>query len=74
MSYAVAADDEIPPDVRTFVVERDLAGLAVAFRGAQIDLHPRIETALGSAAPWLLAEAWGLEPAAVVPAARPTGW
>ena len=66
--YAVAAVDEIPPDVRTFVVERDLAGLAVAFRGAQIDLHlVRIETALGPGSAVLLAEAWGLEPAAVVP-------
>ena len=46
--YAVAADDAIPPDVRAFVVERDLAGLAVAFRGAQIDLQlVGIETTLG---------------------------
>ncbi|EFV92919.1 transcriptional regulator, AraC family protein [Dietzia cinnamea P4] len=66
--YAVAADDEIPPDVRAFVVERDLAGLAVAFRGAQIDLQlAGIETTLGAASAALLAEAWRLEPAAVVP-------
>ncbi|MBS7549386.1 helix-turn-helix transcriptional regulator [Dietzia massiliensis] len=65
--YAVAADDAIPPDVRTFVVERDLAGLAVAFRGAQIDLQlVGIETTLGPASAALLAEAWRLEPAAVV--------
>lgn len=65
--YAVAADDEIPPDVRAFVVERDLAGLAVAFRGAQIDLQlAGIETMLGPASAALLAEAWRLEPAAVV--------
>lgn len=65
--YAVAADDAIPPDVRAFVVERDLAGLAVAFRGAQIDLQlVGIETTLGPASAALLAEAWRLEPAAVV--------
>ncbi|MFC4754585.1 helix-turn-helix transcriptional regulator [Dietzia aurantiaca] len=66
--YAVAADDEIPPDVRAFVVERDLAGLAAAFRGAQIDLQlAGIETTLGPAGAALLAQAWRLEPAAVVP-------
>ena len=66
--YAVAADDEIPPDVRAFVVERDLAGLAAAFRGAQIDLQlAGVETTLGPASAALLAEAWRLEPAAVVP-------
>ncbi|MGX1856586.1 AraC family transcriptional regulator ligand-binding domain-containing protein [Dietzia sp. NPDC055340] len=66
--YAVAADDEIPPDVRAFVVERDLAGLAAAFRGAQIDLQlAGIETTLGPAGAALLAEAWRLESAAVAP-------
>ena len=66
--YAVAADDEIPPDVRTFVVERDLAGLAVAFRGAQIDLQLEgIETTLGPESAALLARAWGLGPEAVQP-------
>ncbi|MFL0579029.1 AraC family transcriptional regulator ligand-binding domain-containing protein [Dietzia sp. 179-F 9C3 NHS] len=66
--YAVASDDEIPPDVRAFVVERDLAGLAAAFRGAQIDLQlVGIETTLGPASAALLAEAWRLDPAAVFP-------
>lgn len=66
--YAVAADDEIPPDVRAFVVERDLAGLAAAFRGAQIDLQlAGVETTLGPASAALLAEAWRLESAAVAP-------
>ena len=70
--FVVAADDEIPPDVRTFVVERDLAGLAVAFRGAQIDLRlVGIETTLGVESAAALADAWGLAPAAVV-ANRPT--
>ena len=67
-AYAVAADDEIPPDVRTFVVERDLAGLAVAFRGAQIDLDlVGIETTLGPDGAALLAQAWGLDASAVRP-------
>lgn len=65
---AVADDNEIPPDVRTFVVERDLAGLAVAFRGAQIDLKlAGIDTTLGLGSAAILAEAWGLEPGAVQP-------
>lgn len=64
--YAVATDDEIPPDVRAFVVERDLAGLAAAFRGAQIDLQlAGIETTLGPAGAALLAQAWRLESAVV---------
>lgn len=67
-AFAVAADDEIPPDVRSFVVERDLAGLATAFRGAQIDLElTAIETTLGAESAELLAGEWGIAPAAVVP-------
>lgn len=66
-AYVIAASDEIPPDVRGFVVERDLAGLATAFRGAQIDLRlVAIETTLGLEGAALLGQAWGLEPAAVV--------
>ncbi|MFN7244718.1 MAG: AraC family transcriptional regulator ligand-binding domain-containing protein [Dietzia cercidiphylli] len=57
----IAADDEIPADVRTFVVERDLAGLAVAFRGAQIDVGiTALETTLGPESAAILGEAWGL--------------
>lgn len=66
--HAVADDDEIPPDVRTFVVERDLVGLATAFRGAQIDLQlSGIETTLAPGGAAVLAGAWGLEPGAVQP-------
>lgn len=66
-AYVIAASDEVPPDVRGFVVERDLAGLATAFRGAQIDLQlVTIETTLGPESAALLGQAWGLEPAAVV--------
>ncbi|WP_108846306.1 helix-turn-helix transcriptional regulator [Dietzia lutea] len=69
-AFLVAADDEIPADVRTFVVERDLSGLAVAFRGAQIELAPvALETTLGPESARLLGEAWGLAPEAVTPGA-----
>src|SRR5699024_600444 len=60
-AYAVGDDDEIPPAVRAFVVERDLAGLAAAFRGAQIDRGlTAIETTLGPAGAALVGEAGGL--------------
>jgi len=69
-AFLVADDDEIPADVRTFVVERDLSGLAVAFRGAQIELGPLgLETTLGPESARLLGEAWGLAPEAVTPGA-----
>ena len=69
-AFLVAADDEIPADVRTFVVERDLSGLAVAFRGAQIELGPvALETTLGPESARLLGEVWGLGPEAVTPGA-----
>ncbi len=64
----VAADDQIPADVRTFVVERDLAGLAAAFRGARIDLGPvSLETTLGPESAALVGHAWGLAPDTVTP-------
>lgn len=64
----IAADDEIPHDVRAFVVERDLAGLAAAFRGAQIDVGPTaLETTLGPESAVILGESWGLGPDAVRP-------
>ncbi|AVZ38225.1 MULTISPECIES: AraC family transcriptional regulator [unclassified Dietzia] len=57
----LAADDEIPADVRTFVVERDLAGLAAALRGAQIDVGiTGLETTLGPESAVILGESWGL--------------
>lgn len=67
----IAAEDEIPADVRTFVVERDLAGLAVAFRGAQIDVGiTALETTLGPESAAILGTAWGLAPDAVRPFAE----
>ena len=69
-AYLGADEDEIPADVRTFVVERDLAGLAVALGGAQIDLAPSaLETTLGPESARLIGRAWGLGPAAVTPSA-----
>lgn len=66
----MAADDEIPADVRPFVVERDLAGLAAALEGAQIRLGvTRLETTLGPEAARLVGQAWGLGPDAVTPGA-----
>lgn len=66
--FLVADDDEIPADVRAFVVERDLAGLAVALGGAQIELAPTaLETTLGPGSARLIGEAWGIGPDAVTP-------
>ena len=71
-AVVVAADDEIPADVRAFVVERDLAGLAAAFRGAQIELELlHLDTTLGPEAAGLVGDAWGL-PADQVTAGAPT--
>lgn len=68
VAHVVAAADEIPPDVRTFVAERDLVGLAVAFRGAGIDLGvSRLETTLAADSAVIVGAAWGLDPAAVEP-------
>lgn len=65
-----ADDDEIPADVRAFVVERDLAGLAAAFEGAQIHLGVTgLETTLGPDAALLVGQAWGLGPDALTPGA-----
>lgn len=70
-AYVVAADDEIPPDIRTFVVERDLAGLAVAFHGAGIDVGTTaLETTLGPESAAFLGQWWGLTPDDVRPRSR----
>ena len=67
-AVVIAADHEIPADVRDFVVERDLAGLAAAFDGAQIELGPvALETTVGPESAVLIGQAWGLAPDAVTP-------
>ena len=64
----VAADDELPPDLRPFIVERDMAGLAAAFEGANIDLEPvRFETVLDRERAALLGDVWGLARDSVIP-------
>ncbi|MET3860737.1 AraC-like DNA-binding protein [Dietzia sp. 2505] len=70
-AFLIAADDEIPADVRAFVVERDLAGLAAALRGAHIDVGVTgLETTLGPESAVMVGEAWGLTAGAVRPHAE----
>lgn len=67
-AYVIASDSELPADIRPFIVERDLAGLATALRGGQIDLAPlSIETALEPTRAALLAREWGVAPDSVHP-------
>lgn len=69
----VAADDELPADLRAFVIERDMAGLAAALRGAQIDLAPlALETPLDAERAERLGAVWGVGPEAVTPGAAVT--
>lgn len=66
--YLIADDSELPAGVRPFIVERDLAGLWSALRGAQIELTPLwIDTTLDPERAALLATSLGLEPAEVHP-------
>ncbi|NMN95831.1 helix-turn-helix domain-containing protein [Antrihabitans stalactiti] len=62
-AYVFADDSELPADVRPFVVERDVAGLAAALRGAQVDFVPRrLETTLDSERAALLGEELRMPP------------
>ncbi|MFE7723596.1 helix-turn-helix domain-containing protein [Nocardia rhizosphaerihabitans] len=62
-AYLIASGSELPADVRTFIIERDLAGLAAALRGAHIDLAPvSIDTTLEPARAAMLGQAWGITP------------
>jgi AraC-like DNA-binding protein len=64
--YIVADSSEIPVDIRAFVVERDLAGLAAVLRGAGIDLRlDRLDSTLDEQRTLRLAAAWHLAPADV---------
>lgn len=61
LGYVVIDDGELPIELREFLLERDLAGLAVALRGAQIDLAPRgLETTCDRDRAELIGRAWGL--------------
>lgn len=60
----VADSTEIPFDIRAFIVERDLAGLAAVLSGAGIDLPlHRLDSTLDEQRTSRLAAAWNLDPA-----------
>lgn len=62
--YIIADSSEIPSDIRAFVVERDLAGLAAVLKGAGIDLPlVRLDSTLDAQRTSGLAAAWHLDPA-----------
>lgn len=70
-AYLFADDSELPADVRAFIVERDLAGLAAALRGAQLELAPLwVETTLDAERAAKLAEVWHLPLGEVHPGRR----
>ncbi|MCH9735042.1 MAG: AraC family transcriptional regulator [Actinomycetia bacterium] len=70
-TYLVADDSELPTDVRAFIVERDLAGLVAAMRGAQLGFAPLwLETTLDTERAAKLAEVWRLPPGDVYPGRR----
>lgn len=67
-TYVIAADSELPADIRPFIVERDMAGLATALRGGQIDLAPvSLETTLDPARAVLMGKEWGIGLESVFP-------
>lgn len=59
--YLVADDSELPTDVRSFIVERDLAGFVAATQGANLALTPTwADTTLDAERAAKLAELWRL--------------
>lgn len=69
--YLVADDSELPTDVRAFIVERDLAGLVAATRGAHLEFTPlRVETTLDAERAAKLAEVLDLPLRDVYPGRR----
>ena len=59
--YLVGDDSELPTDVRSFVVERDLAGFVAATQGAHLALTPTwADTTLDADRAAKLAELWRL--------------
>lgn len=59
--YVVADDSEIPADIRPFIVERDLAGLAAVLAGANIPISVDwVETTLDERRARRLAQTWSL--------------
>ncbi|MGV0838134.1 helix-turn-helix domain-containing protein [Mycolicibacterium thermoresistibile] len=69
--YVVADDADLPSDVRAFIIERDMAGLIAAIRGAHLDFTPaQLETTLDADRATKLADVWGLPREAVHPGQR----
>lgn len=67
-AYLIADDSELPSDIRSFIVERDLAGILVALRGIHIDLAPLwVETTLNPGSAAELAKVYALPTDAVHP-------
>lgn len=59
--FIVADDTDIPADVRPFIVERDLAGLAAVLQGVSVDLQPLwLETTLDEGRAARLVKTWSL--------------
>lgn len=59
--YLVADDRDIPPDVRPFIVERDLAGLASVLSGANLSIAVEwVETTLDAQRAQRLSDTWSL--------------
>jgi len=59
--YVVADDSDIPADIRPFIVERDLAGLAAVLTGANIPIQVDwVETTLDEERAQRLAQTWSL--------------
>jgi AraC-like DNA-binding protein len=59
--YVVADDSDIPADIRPFIVERDLAGLAAVLAGANIPISVDwVETTLDERRAQRLAQSWSL--------------
>lgn len=57
--YIAADDSDVPADIREFIIERDLGGLAAVLNGANIQLVPEwIETTLDPQRAQSLAAAW----------------
>lgn len=59
--YVIADDDDIPAEIRPFIVERDLAGLAAVLAGANIPIAVEwVETTLDEQRARRLAQTWSL--------------
>lgn len=61
--YVIADDRDVPADIRPFIVERDLSGLAAVLAGANIPIAVEwVETTLDEDRARRLAQTWSLTP------------